>query len=158
MSSFRSYSPPCSAYGAGLVLLLCLLSFAPQLTADPVRQAEHAVLYLAKQYDSEGFDFRSDIWERELAPDIGKAVRLQLFKGNDYRVCVAVPPRSGVEIEAHVLDGHGKPIENLLQTTEGSWGAVLHLKPPATGVYMFTVRRSGGLEQAVPCAMITGFK
>lgn len=138
--------------------LLWLFAASLPLAANPERQAEHAVLYLAGQYEPEGFDFRSDIWQRDLNPNVGKAVRIQMFKGNDYRICVAVPPQSGVQIEAHLLDTTGKKIEQLIQTTEGSWGSVLHVKPPATGVYMLTIRRSGGAEITIPCSMISGYK
>jgi len=143
-----------------LLVVLCCFTFgaAAQLQANPERQSEHAVLYLATQYEKEGYDFRSDIWQRELKPEIGKAVRIQLFKGNEYRICLSVPPQSGVQIEAHLLDGNGKKIEKMIQTTEGSWGAVLHVTPPGTGIYMLTVRRSGGTETATICSMISGYK
>lgn len=148
-----------------LLRLFAIISsaFALILAASPSfansdRQSEHALLYLASQYEEEGFDFRSDIWQRVLNPEVGKAVRIQMFKGNDYRICIAVPPKSGVQIEAHLLDGNGKRIEHLIQTTEGGWGAVLHVKPPATGVYMLTIRRSGGAEAPTTCSMISGYK
>jgi hypothetical protein len=160
MSSFHANlsRPALRGTLASAFLWLLAASLPLSLPANPERQTEHAVLYLASQYEPEGFDFRSDIWQRELRPDIGKAVRIQMFKGNDYRVCIAVPPKSGVQIEAHLLDANGKKIEHLIQTTEGSWGSVLHVKPPATGVYMLTIRRSGGAEITTSCSMISGYK
>lgn len=136
---------------------LALFTGAPSVRADETEQVEAALVGLAKTQEALGFDFRADIWERELAPDMGKAVRMQFFKGNDYRVCVAVSPKSGVKIEAHILDGEGKPIETKSEATEGGWGVTLHVKPNRTGVYMVTIRNAGGQKKAL-CAMISGYK
>ncbi|MEZ0387041.1 MAG: hypothetical protein ACAI34_08250 [Verrucomicrobium sp.] len=126
--------------------------------ADDSEDVENAVVKLAEQQEKAGFDFRADIWERELKPDLGKAVRIQLFKGNEYRVCVAVPPKSGVQIAAHVLDSEGKPVESKIETSEGGWGLTLHVTPKKTGIYMVAIRRSGGKEKSTVCAMISGYK
>lgn len=144
--------------------LFALLAFAAGLVptvpmhADEVSQVEDAVVGLAKQQEKKGFDFRADIWERELTPDLGKAVRVQFFKGNEYRVCVAVSPKSGVKIAAHVLDVEGRPAESKVEPAEGGWGATLHVKPKRTGVYMVVIRHAGGAAKATLCAMITGYK
>lgn len=141
-----------------------LLAFAAillpmaRIQADEVSQVEDAVVALAKLQEGKGFDFRADIWERELTPDLGKAVRVQFFKGNEYRVCVAVPPKSGVKIAAHVLDMAGSPAESKIEPTEGGWGATLHVKPKRTGVYMVVIRHAGGPAKSTLCAMITGYK
>ena len=90
-------------------------------------------------------------------PDIGKAVRVQLFKGNDYRFCIAVPVNSGVQITAAVMDVDGKP-QGLLQSVEQGWGLVLSFKPKKTGVYAVAIRQTDkGRMKAVNCAMLTGY-
>lgn len=139
------------------VAAICLLAPASQ-AADEVDEVEAALIQLASAQEKDGFDFRADIWERQLTPDLGKAVRVQFFKGNEYRVCVAVPPKSGVQIAAHVLDVEGRPIESKVETAEGGWGITLSVTPKRTGVYVVVVRRSGGKERATVCAMITGYK
>jgi hypothetical protein len=63
-----------------------------------------------------------------------------------------------VQIAAHVLDMQGQPIESKVEPTEGGWGAVLHVTPKRTGVFVVVVRRSGGAEKATMCAMISGYK
>ena len=140
-----------------LAFAVGLFPVAP-MHADEVSQVEDAVVSLAKQQEKKGFDFRADIWERELTPDLGKAVRVQFFKGNEYRVCVAVSPKSGVKIAAHVLDVEGAPAESKVEPAEGGWGTTLHVKPKRTGVYMVVIRHAGGTEKATLCAMITGYK
>jgi hypothetical protein len=142
----------------GAMLLWACVSFPHFAVADEVDEVEAAVVKLATRQEKEGFDFRADIWERQLPPNLGKAVRVQFFKGNEYRVCIAVPPKSGVEIAAHVLDMEGKPVESKVETEEGGWGATLSVKPERTGVYVVVVRRSGGTEKATICAMINGYK
>lgn len=126
--------------------------------ADEVDDVEKALVKLAGKQEKAGFDFRADIWERQLTPDLGKAVRVQFFKGNEYRVCIAVPPESGVQIAAHVLDVEGQPVESKVVTEEGGWGVTLSVTPKRTGVYVVVVRRSGGKEKSTVVAMISGYK
>lgn len=143
---------------AVLILTTTLLALSGVARADETDELEQAIIKLAEQQEKLGFDFRADIWQRELKPDMGKAVRIQLFKGNEYRVCVAVPQKSGVQIAAHVLDPTGKPIESKVETANGGWGVTLHVTPARTGVYMVAIRRSGGKEKAALCGMISGYK
>ena len=66
---------------------------------------------------------------------------------------------SGVKVEAHVLDGDGKPIENTTEVVnDGGWGVILHVKPKSTGVYLFVVREDCGNTRKTSVAMITGYK
>jgi hypothetical protein len=133
-----------------------LLCAGAQGSNEEEEAAETAVLSLTKPLEKEGFDFRADIWERPLAADIGKAVRVQLFKGNDYRVCVAVSRRVGVNIEAHVVDINGQSVEE--KSDARGWGTVLTVKPKHTGVHVVTIRESGGKPKTVVCTMIMGYK
>ncbi len=137
-----------------LTLGLCLCAGAQ--AGNDEEEAESAVLSLSKPLEKDGFDFRADIWERPLTPELGKAVRLQLFKGNDYRVCVAVPRHAGVDIEAHVVDINGQSIEEKADTK--GWGTILTVKPKHTGVHVITIRESGGKPKTVICTMIMGYK
>ncbi|WP_009964374.1 hypothetical protein [Verrucomicrobium spinosum] len=141
-----------------LVVAVFALFAGGETRADEADDSEAAIIKLAEQQEKLGFDFRADIWQRELKPDLGKAVRIQLFKGNEYRVCVAVPPKSGVQIAAHVLDAEGKPVESKVEASEGGWGVTLHVTPKRTGVFMVAIRRSGGKDKATICAMISGYK
>jgi len=113
---------------------------------------------MARPLEAEGFSFRAEAWEKELKPEMGKAVRVQLFKGNDYRFCIAVPMESGVQVTAAVLDSDGKPLGQL-QVVEQGWGLVLSFKPKKTGVYVVAIRQTDkGRMKAVSCAMLTGFQ
>jgi len=76
---------------AAIVLLSATI--APAREKD---EAEAAARALAQTLEKEKFEFRAEAWVKDLQPDIGRAVRVQLFKGNDYRFCVAVPLDSQV--------------------------------------------------------------
>ena len=135
-------------------LLVASASFAGREPSD----AEQAAWSMARPLEKEGYFFRAEAWEKELKPEMGKAVRVQLFKGNDYRFCIAVPMDSGVQMTAAVLDGDGKP-QGQLQSVEQGWGLVLSFKPKRTGVYAVAIRQTDkGKMKAVPCAMITGYQ
>lgn len=142
-----------------LVLAVILLGATIGVTKESGSDeegAELAVASLLAPLEKQGFDFRADVWERELKPDVGKAVRMQMFKGNDYRVCIAVSARSGVQIEAHVLDESGKQVDSKI---DGKGHALtLQVKPKSTGVYIVTIRQSGGKKIPATCALILGYK
>ncbi|MDB6140514.1 MAG: hypothetical protein JWO94_3586 [Verrucomicrobiaceae bacterium] len=138
------------------LLISALLPF--QLQASDKSDAEDAAHTLARPHEKEGFEFRADSWLKDLRPDMGKAIRLQMFKGNDYRFCIAVPPNSGVHLAATVLDFDGKPVGKADATAQG-WGIILSYKPKKTGLYVVAIRQTEeGKPHEVPCAVITGWK
>ncbi|MDB6074407.1 MAG: hypothetical protein JWO89_2047 [Verrucomicrobiaceae bacterium] len=136
-------------------VLALFLAVLPPLHAS---EAEDAARALAKQHEKEGFEFRADSWQKSLRPDMGKAIRMQLFKGNDYRFCVAVPTTSGVHLAATVLDFDGKPTGKAEGIAQG-WGVVVAFKPKKTGTYVVAIRQTeDGKPHDVPCVVITGWK
>ena len=140
-------------------LTLVLVCWLPaQSRASDKKEAEGAAQTLAQQQEKEGFEFRAELWTKDLKADMGKALRIQLFKGNDYRFCIAVPPDSGVHITATVLDFEGKPAGKLQPVAQG-WGLILSYKPKKTGVYVVAIRETEeGKAREVPCTVITGWK
>ncbi len=139
-----------------------LLAFAlmmPLLATarDRMTEAEAAAWAMAAPLEKEGFAFRAESWRKDLKPDMGKAVRMQLFKGNDYRFTIAVPAKSGVRVTAAVLDFEGQP-QGEIRALEEGWGLVLSFKPKRTGVYAIAIRQNGGTGKTAECAMLTGYK
>jgi hypothetical protein len=135
-------------------MLLAVVSLPARDKAD----AESAARRLAAEFESEKFEFRADAWVRDLSPSVGKALKVQLFKGNDYRFCVAVPRDAGVFITAAVLDLEGRPTGEIQPVLDG-WGCVLSFKPKKTGVYVVAVRQTDeGKKREVPCAVLTGYR
>jgi uncharacterized lipoprotein YmbA len=147
--------------GRAIVLLWAVLGCLGQpglVGASEAEQAEKAALALAQPLEKDGFVFRAEAWVRELQPQMGKAIKVQLFKGNDYRFCIAVPPQSGVQITATVLDFDGKP-GGKIRVVEGGWGVVLEYSPKKTGVYAVAIRQTeAGQTRSITCSMVTGYQ
>ncbi|MBE7493672.1 MAG: hypothetical protein HS117_01855 [Verrucomicrobiaceae bacterium] len=137
--------------------LVLLMTFsAGWVKADDKAAATAA--RLVPQQEKEGYEFRAEGWLNNLDPDMGRAVRIQMFKGNEYAFCIAVPPESGVHVTAAVLDFEGKPGGEILPVQAG-WGVVLFYKPKKTGTYVVAIRQTdGGKKKKVSCAMFTGWK
>ena len=143
---------------AFLFTFLLALAMPWQGRASDKKDAEGAAHALSVALEKDGFEFRADLWEKDLRPEMGKALRIQLFKGNDYRFCLAVPPDSGVHITATVLDFDGKPVGTIQPVAQG-WGLVLSFKPKKTGAYVVAIRqKEDGKPREVPCAVATGWK
>jgi len=138
--------------------LLLAFSLPMSARADDAAEAEAAAQALAKPLEKDDYVLRAEAWIKELRPEVGKAIKVQLFKGNDYRFCVAVPPKSGVQITATVLDFEGKP-GGKIRVVEGGWGAILEYQPKKTGVYVVAIRQTeAGKMRPTTCAMVTGYQ
>jgi len=139
------------------VLVGVLIAGVPAQARDKA-EAEDGARKLASMFEEQRFEFRAEAWVKDLGPEVGKAVRVQLFKGNDYRFCIAVPPDSGVHVTAAVLDLNGKPTGEIEPVLDG-WGCVLSFKPSKTGVYVVAVHQEkSGKQREVPCAIMTGYR
>lgn len=148
---------PLSAFLVAALSFLMLLS-APALRAGDKEDAEAAAQALAYDQEKEEFNIRAEVWSRNLEPKLGKATRMQLYKGNEYCFCVAVPKKSGVHITGAVLDLDGKPAGEILPVLDG-WGFVLFYKPKKTGMYMIAIHQTDqGKRKEVPVVMVTGYK
>lgn len=140
------------------VLAVSLLLTSSWLRADDQDEAEKAAHALAYDQENEGYNIRAEGWVRMLEPKLGKATRMQLYKGNEYCFCVAVPKKSGVHITGAVLDLEGKPAGEILPVIDG-WGFVLFYKPKKTGMYMIAIHETDkGKRKEVPVVMVTGYK
>lgn len=132
-------------------------AMAPAL-AGSVEDAEAAAQALARDQENQGFMFRAEARGTELQKGLGKAVRMQLFKGNEYCIGVAVPRDSGVHVTGAVLGFDGQPVGEIQPVLDG-WGFLLFFKPKKTGVYMVTIRTSeSGAQKDTACAIITGYR
>ncbi|HEY1049477.1 MAG TPA: hypothetical protein VGE39_06970 [Prosthecobacter sp.] len=142
----------------GFLAALVLLGMAAPAFAAPADEAEAAAQALARDQEKAGYIFRAEVWKGELSKDIGKAVKMQLFKGNDYCIGVAVPRKDGVHISGSVLDFKGEPVGEIQPVLEG-WGFLLFFKPKKTGVYVVTLHQTeAGKPKDTACAIITGYK
>lgn len=140
------------------LVVLMLLTPPVWLHGGEQEDAEAAAQALAYDQEAEGFNIRAETWRKNLGVKTGKALRMQLYKGNEYCFCIAVPKKSGVHLTAAVLDLEGKPVGEILPVLDG-WGLVLFYKPKKTGMYMIAIHQTDkGKRKEVPCAMVTGYK
>lgn len=143
--------------------LLCLWMLAfgsvAGVHADEREDADAAAQALARDQEKlGGYAFRAESWIGDLGKDVGKAVKMQLFKGNEYCIGVAVPRKSGIHVTGAVLDFQGQPVGEIQPVLDG-WGFLLFFKPKKTGVYVVTIRvDEKGKKQDTACAIITGYK
>lgn len=149
---------PTISLRSALVHLVALFALALGCHAAPGEEAEAAAQALARDQEAAGYVFRAEAWVGDLGKGVGKAVRMQLFKGNDYCIGVAVPRKSGVKVTGAVLDFQGQPVGEIQPVLDG-WGFLLFFKPKKTGVYVVTIRQDETGKQAdTACAIVTGYK
>lgn len=120
-----------------------------------VDDAQSFALQAAEPYVKEGFQVREDYWGGDLAAGEKKAVRQQLFKGNEYWFWM------GTEIEkatvsVHIYDSEGKLVE------QDSWQkghfAAAHVVPKGTGSYFIIVTIEQSSEERTHWALVYGFR
>jgi len=79
--------------------LVCVFALAP-VTRASVDDAQSFALQAAEPYVKDGFQVREDYWGGDLGVAEKKAVRQQLFKGNEYWFWL------GSEVEAAQVSVH----------------------------------------------------
>jgi hypothetical protein len=141
---------------ARLLLALLLISGAGAQAADR-HDAERAGRAAAPALEKLGFVFRADSWVKELKSDVGKAVRMQLFRGLEYRFILSVPPSTDTTVTGVVLDFDGRVRSQQVGAQGPGKTVVIGIKPSRTGVYAVAVRQASG-SAAVPCCILTGYK
>ncbi|MEP6938055.1 MAG: hypothetical protein ABI871_08300 [Chthoniobacterales bacterium] len=139
---------------AGLWLALVLALAAP--AAASVDDAQSFALQAAEPYVKQGFQVREDYWGGDLASGEKKAVRQQLFKGNEYWFWL------GTEIEkatvsVHIYDAEGKLVEQPDSWQKGHFAAA-HVTPASTGSYFIIVTIEQSPEERTHWALVYGFR
>lgn len=155
---FSLFRPNVLARSGMLLLTVAALGMPGPVRGGAEEEAEKGARAMTLALEEDGYMFRADSYVNDLEADVGKAVRVQLFKGNEYKFVVAVSPKSGVRIDGTVLDFQGKP-GGTIQALEDGWGLILTYKPPKTGVYAVAVRQTeDGKRKKTPVAILTGYK
>src|SRR5215210_6393504 len=91
----------------------CLIAFvflAASVGNASVDDAQSFALQAAEPYVKEGFQVREDYWGGDLAAGEKKAVRQQLFKGNEYWFWLGTDVEKA-KISVHIYDSEGKLAE-----------------------------------------------
>ena len=140
-------------------LLAAIVVLPPAIFAqvDPTTVYARAfALSAAEPYEKKGFHVREDYWAGNLASGEKKAVRQQLFKGNEYWFWL------GTEVDrakasVHIYDSDGKLAEQ-----PDSWAkehlAAAHIIPKTTGSYFIIVSVEESPAPRTHWALVYGFR
>ena len=139
------YSPP----------LLALVALQPAIFAT-VDDAQSFALQAAEPYVKQGFQVREDYWGGDLGSGEKKAVRQQLFKGNEYWFWLGTEVDKA-KVSVHVYDSDGKLAEESDGWQKGHFAAA-HVIPKATGSYFIIVSVEESPEERTHWALVYGFR
>jgi len=89
----------------------------------------------------EAWKVRQQSWKGVFEPGKGRAVRVQLFRGKDYRFVFGTESLKGVHILG-LMDGENRVVA---RTESGKPGtiSVMEFSPKATGTYLVLLRADG---------------
>ena len=128
--------------------------FAP-VDSDTVYARAWAVL-AAEPYVKKGFHVREDYWAGDLASGEKKAVRQQLFQGNEYWFWLGTEVDRAKE-SVHIYDSDGKLAEQPDSWAKGQIAAA-HIIPKTTGSYFIIVSVEESPAAHTHWALAYGFR
>ena len=137
------------------LLLLAYVALQPAIFAT-VDDAQSFALQAAEPYVKQGFQVREDYWGGDLGAGEKKAVRQQLFKGNEYWFWLGTEA-DRAKVSVHVYDSDGKLAEESDGWQKGHFAAA-HVIPKATGSYFIIVSVEESPEERTHWALVYGFR
>ena len=139
----------------GLCLAVACL-IVPRSAFASVDDAQSFALQAAEPYVKEGFQIREDYWGGDLAAGEKKAVKQQLFKGNEYWFWLGTEVEKAT-ISVHIYDKEGKLVEQPDSWQKGQFAAA-HVTPQSTDSYFIIVTIETSLEERTHWALVYGFR
>ena len=136
-------------------LVLILIAAQPVIFAS-VDDAQSFALQAAEPYVKQGFQVREDYWGGDLGSGEKKAVRQQLFKGNEYWFWLGTEV-DRAKVSVHVYDSDGKLAEESDSWEKGHFAAA-HVIPKATGSYFVIVSVEQSPDERTHWALVYGFR
>jgi hypothetical protein len=144
-------------YTTSLLPAIVLLPSAIFAQVDPTTVYARAFALLAAEpYAKQGFQVREDYWTGGLASGERKAVRQQLFKGNEYWFWLGTEV-DHAKVSVHIYDSDGKLAEQPDSWQKGHIAAA-HVTPKATGSYFIIVRVEESPAAHTHWALAYGFR
>ena len=119
-------------------LPLAFIAIWAQLVIAPaeVEDARSFSMEAAVPHLKDGFSMRSESWSGGLKPGKRKAIRHQLFRGNEYWFWLGVSEPS-TRITLKVYDRKGRPVH--VETVRGEYWVAVRVLAPKTGTYVIVV-------------------
>ncbi|MBA2744160.1 MAG: hypothetical protein H0U43_07640 [Chthoniobacterales bacterium] len=141
---------------AAALSLVVALAMVPRLAYASVDDAQSFALQAAEPYVKEGFQIREDYWGGDLAAGEKKAVKQQLFKGNEYWFWLGTEVEKAT-ISVHIYDKEGKLVEQPDSWQKGQFAAA-HVTPQTTDSYFIIVTIETSPEERTHWALVYGFR
>jgi hypothetical protein len=136
--------------------LLAAVIVMERATSASVDDAQSFALQAAEPYVKQGFQVREDYWGGDLASGEKKAVRQQLFKGNEYWFWLGTELDRAKE-SVHIYDSDGKLAEEPDSWEKGHFAAA-HIVPKTTGSYFIIVSIEESPKERTYWALVYGFR
>ena len=136
--------------------LLAVVWVMERTTFASVDDEQSFALQAAEPYVKQGFQVREDYWGGDLASGEKKAVRQQLFKGNEYWFWLGTEVDRAKE-SVHIYDSDGKLAEEPDSWEKGRFAAA-HIVPKATGSYFIIVSIEESPKERTHWALVYGFR
>jgi hypothetical protein len=136
--------------------LLAAVIVMQRAACASVDDAQSFALQAAEPYVKQGFQVREDYWGGDLASGEKKAVRQQLFKGNEYWFWLGTEV-DRAKVSVHIYDSDGKLAEEPDSWEKGHFAAA-HVIPKTTGSYFIIVSVEGSPEERTHWALVYGFR
>jgi hypothetical protein len=136
--------------------LLVAVMVMQRAACASVDDAQSFALQAAEPYVKQGFQVREDYWGGDLASGEKKAVRQQLFKGNEYWFWLGTEV-DRAKVSVHIYDSDGKLAEEPDSWEKGHFAAA-HVVPKTTGSYFVIVSVEESPEDRTHWALVYGFR
>ncbi|PYK17863.1 MAG: hypothetical protein DME55_08680 [Verrucomicrobia bacterium] len=136
--------------------LLAAVIVMQRAACASVDDAQSFALQAAEPYVKQGFQVREDYWGGDLASGEKKAVRQQLFKGNEYWFWLGTEV-DRAKVSVHIYDSDGKLAEEPDSWEKGHFAAA-HVIPKTTGSYFIIVSVEQSPEERTHWALVYGFR
>jgi hypothetical protein len=140
----------------GISFLLAAVIVMQRAACASVDDAQSFALQAAEPYVKQGFQVREDYWGGDLASGEKKAVRQQLFKGNEYWFWLGTEV-DRAKVSVHIYDSDGKLAEESDSWEKGHFAAA-HVVPKTTGSYFIIVSVEESPEERTHWALVYGFR
>src|SRR6476646_5059817 len=147
-------------------VLLCMTSLLAATVVLPpaiFASVEYTTVYArafallaAEPYLKKGFQVREDYWAGELGSGERKAVRQQLFKGNEYWFWLGTEV-DHAKVSVHIYNSDGKLAEQPDSWAKGHFAAA-HIIPKTTGSYFIIVSVEKSPAARTHWALAYGFR
>jgi hypothetical protein len=136
--------------------LLAAVIVMQRAACASVDDAQSFALQAAEPSVKLGFQVREDYWGGDLASGEKKAVRQQLFKGNEYWFWLGTEV-DRAKVSVHIYDSDGKLAEEPDSWEKGHFAAA-HIVPKTTGSYFVIVSVEESPEERTHWALVYGFR